>query len=159
MDKIEIKRSRDADTRSAQSIPSKEQLMDNTLSHIDDVQHWCYRLADKLKEQSLNHDHTKIDYIDEFYNDFIEQLQSEDKPNFKEMNWFKNRHLTERHHLNDNVPDDVNLIDVLEMVVDCTCAGLARSGNVYDINIPEEVLKKAINNTKQLIIDNTEVVD
>ena len=45
------------------------------------------------------------------------------------------------------------------MVIDCTCAGLARSGEVYDITIPEDVLKQAINNTKQLIIDNTEVVE
>ena len=73
------------------------------------------------------------------------------------MPWFKNRHMTERHHLNDRVPDDVNLLDVLEMVIDCTAAGLARSGSVYDITIPVDVLNKAINNTKQLIIDNTEV--
>ena len=67
--------------------------------------------------------------------------------------------MTERHHLNDSVPDDVNLIDVLEMVIDCTVAGLARSGEVYDITIPNDVLVKAINNTKDLIIDSTEVVD
>lgn len=65
--------------------------------------------------------------------------------------------MTERHHLNDSVPEDVNLVDVLEMVIDCTVAGLARSGEVYDITIPQEVLEQAIDNTKQLIINNTEV--
>lgn len=67
--------------------------------------------------------------------------------------------MTERHHLNDSVPDDVNLVDVLEMVIDCTVAGLARSGEVYDITIPEDVIKKAIDNTKNMIIENSEVVD
>ena len=74
------------------------------------------------------------------------------------MEWFKNRHMTERHHLNDRVPDDVNLLDVLEMVIDCTCAGLSRSGDVYPITIPQDVLEKAIENTKNLIIENSEVI-
>ena len=71
----------------------------------------------------------------------------------------KERHMTERHHLNDRVPEDVNLLDVLEMVIDCTCAGLARSGNVYPITIPQEVIEQAIENTKQMIINNTEIID
>ena len=51
------------------------------------------------------------------------------------------------------------LIDVLEMVIDCTVAGLARSGDVYGIEISKEVLDKAIENTKNMIIENVEVVD
>ena len=67
--------------------------------------------------------------------------------------------MTERHHLNDSVPEDVNLIDVLEMVIDCTCAGLARSGDVYPIKISQEVLEMAIENTRNLIIENTEILE
>ena len=134
-DKIRIFKTQDADTRSATSEVTKDKLLSNTLSHILDVQNVGQWLAEMFKDQLSQHDHTKIDYIDEFYKDFNEQLHSKDKPNFKEMPWFKNRHLTERHHLNDRVPEDVNLLDVLEMVVDCTCAGLARSGNVYPITI------------------------
>ena len=155
--KIIIKRSKDADTRSAEGVPTKKQLLQNTYSHISAVQNVGNWLADKLKQQLEQHDHTKVEYIDEFYKDFTEQLQSENKPNFKEMPWFKNRHMTERHHLNDSVPEDVNLLDVLEMVIDCTCAGLARSGEVYPITIPQEVIEQAIENTKQLIINNTEI--
>lgn len=157
--KIIIKQSKDADTRSAEGLVTKKQLLQNTYSHISDVNNIGNWLVDKFVEQLKQHDHTKVDYIDEFYEDFTNQLQADNKPNFKEMPWFKNRHMTERHHLNDSVPDDVNLLDVLEMVIDCTSAGLARSGNVYDITIPVDVLNKAINNTKQLIIDNTEVDD
>ena len=158
-EKIKIKKSHDADTRSTEKKEvSKEQLLDSTMSHIEDVQKVGYKLADMLKEQVLNHDYTKIDYIDEFCKDFNEVLQNDDK-NFKDMNWFKERHLQERHHLNDRVPEDVNLLDVLEMVIDCSCAGLARSGNIYPIKIDQDVLEKAINNTKDLIISLTEVVD
>ena len=155
MDKIEIKRSKNADTRSAEGIVSKEELLDNTLSHIDDVQHWGYRIAELLKKQVLEHDHTKVDNIDQFHEDFTSGRQGAD---FKSLPWWQ-IHKTERHHLNDSVPEDVNLIDVLEMVIDCTVAGLARSGEVYGITIPDEVIQKAIANTSKLIIDNTEVVE
>lgn len=158
MKDIIINKSSNADTRSANGKVTKEQLEHDTLSHINDVQNVGYWLADKLKNQLVEHDHTKLDYLDEFYTDFNDKLNSENK-NFKEMNWFKNRHMTERHHLNDRVPDDVNLLDIIEMVIDCTCAGLARSGEVYPITIPQEVLELAIDNTKNLIIDNVEVVE
>lgn len=153
--KIIIKRSKNADTRSAEGEVSKQELLDNSLSHIKDVQNVGDWLSIKLKESVTNHDYTKIDYIDQFHEDFTSGRQGED---FKALPWFQ-KHLEERHHLNDRVPEDVNLIDVLEMVIDCTVAGLARSGEVYDITIPEEVLKQAINNTKNMIIDNVEVVD
>lgn len=158
MKDIIINKSSNADTRSANGKVTKEQLEHDTLSHINDVQNVGYWLADKLKNQLVEHDHTKLDYLDEFYNDFNEKIDDGTR-NFKEMNWFKNRHMMERHHLNDSVPDDVNLLDIIEMVIDCTCAGLARSGNVYPITIPQEVVELAIENTKNLIIDNVEVVD
>lgn len=158
MKDIIINKSSNADTRSANGKVTKEQLEHDTLSHINDVQNVGYWLADKLKNQLVEHDHTKLDYLDEFYNDFNEKIDDGTR-NFKEMNWFKNRHMTERHHLNDSVPDDVNLLDIMEMVIDCICAGLARSGNVYPITIPQEVVELAIENTKNLIIDNVEVVE
>lgn len=159
MKDILIYKSTDADSRGASKTATKDDLFQNTLSHIADVQNVGEWLANKFKNQLAEHDHTKLEYLDEFYNDFVEQLQSENKPNFKEMPWFKNRHMTERHHLNDSVPEDVNLLDVLEMVIDCTVAGLARSGSVYPITIPGDVIEKAIENTKNLIIENSEVVD
>ena len=56
-------------------------------------------------------------------------------------------------------PDDANLIDVLEMIVDCTLAGLTRSGTVRPVEIDSEILKKAVDNTVQLIKNMVEVVD
>lgn len=155
MEKIIIKKSKNADTRSAEGEVSKDELLANTKSHISDVQNVGDLLALKLKENCLNHDYTKIDYIDQFHEDFTSGKQGK---KFKELPWWQ-EHMKERHHLNDSVPEDVNLLDVLEMVIDCTVAGLARSGEVYDITIPEDVIKKAIDNTKNYIIENTEVVD
>ena len=66
---------------------------------------------------------------------------------------------TERHHLLSYCPDDVNIIDVLEMIVDCTLAGLTRSGTVRPVEINDEILKKAVDNTVQLIKNMIEVVD
>ena len=153
-EKIKIVKSPNADTRSAEGDVSKEELLNQTLSHILDVRNVGNMLAEKLKDQVIEHDHTKLDYIDEFYQDFVSGKQGAE---FKALTWWK-KHMTERHHLNDSVPEDVNLIDVLEMVIDCTVAGLARSGDVYDITIPNDVLARAINNTKDLIINNTEII-
>ena len=158
MEEIIIRKSNNADSRSADVDVTKDDLMRDTLSHIGDVRNVGYWISEKLQDQLTEHDYTKIDYIDEFYHDFIEQLNSKEA-HFKEMPWFKNRHMTERHHLNDSVPEDVNLIDVLEMVIDCTVAGLARSGNVYPITISPEILQKAVENTSNLIINNTKIVD
>ena len=69
-------------------------------------------------------------------------------------------HVTaERHHLLAHCPDDVNLVDVLEMIADCTLAGLTRSGTVRPVEINDEILKKAVDNTVQLIKNMVEVVD
>ena len=158
MEEIIIRKSNNADSRTADVDVTKDELMRDTLSHIVDVRNVGYWISEKLQDQLTEHDYTKIDYIDEFYHDFIEQLNSKEA-HFKEMPWFKNRHMTERHHLNDSVPEDVNLIDVLEMVIDCTVAGLARSGNVYPITISPEILQKAVENTSNLIINNTKIID
>jgi hypothetical protein len=58
-----------------------------------------------------------------------------------------------RHHLDkaDGVPTDVNLIDVLEHIADCVMAGMARSGSVYELKLPDEVLQRAFANTVNLL--------
>lgn len=57
------------------------------------------------------------------------------------------------------MPEDVNLIDVLEMIVDCVMAGMARTGNVYPLDIKNEVLRKAFDNTVELLKRNVEVIE
>lgn len=60
---IKIQRSRNADTRSAEGEVSKEELLANTQSHINDVINVGNWIANKLKDQVQNHDHTKVEYI------------------------------------------------------------------------------------------------
>lgn len=153
--KIIIKPSKKADTRSAFGLVTKEELLKDTQSHISDVQRVSKLIADLLVKQCSQHDHTKIEYLDDFYKDFS---SGKTGAMFKDMGWFK-KHLTERHHLNDRCPEDVDLIDVLEMVIDCTVAGLARTGEVFPITISPDTLQKAVDNTSKLIIDSVEVED
>ena len=153
---IQIKKSPSADSRTAKGDISKEELLDSSLMHIGDVQKALSFLANKLIEAGAVHDHTKVSGIDDFYNDF-KNAPPGDK--FKAGKWFKEQHLTERHHLNDWCPDDVNLIDVLERIADSTVAGMARSGSVYDEPIDSEILQRAYKNTMKLLLDNIEIVD
>ncbi len=153
---ISIKRSANADTRSAREKVSKDVLLDNSRQHISDVIKAMQWFAIKLLDQSVNHDWTKIEHIDEFYADF-NSIQSGFQCDFKQMHWFKDLHLKERHHLTDRCPDDVNLFDVLERIADITMAGLARSGSIYEDNLSPEILSKAYQNTIKLLANQVEV--
>jgi hypothetical protein len=51
----------------------------------------------------------------------------------------------------------VNLIDVLDMIVDCVMAGMARTGSVYPLEIDQDVLRRAFENTVELLKANVAV--
>lgn len=153
---IKIKQSKNADTRSAEGEVTKDMLLDNSLSHIGDVSEGCNYIAELLKERGGKHDYTKIDYIDDFHDAFKESREW--GSDFKRFPWWQ-KHMDERHHLNDRCPEDVDLIDVLEMIIDCCMAGMARSGNVYDIELSSEILQRAVENTKNMLIDEIEVLE
>lgn len=163
MEKIIIKKNPNGDTRTAPKGITIDDFMIANDSHRKDVFNVMNALASKVTEAGHKHDwtkvaHTKYDaYENGFYNDFV--ATQEGKLNFIEGDWYKMHVEKERHHLLSHCPEDVNLIDVLEMVVDCTCAGLARSGEVRPMEINEEILKKAMNNTVELIKGMVEVVD
>lgn len=155
--KIIIKKSQNADTRSAKEIVTKDVLLSNSKQHIKDVKDVITWFCISLQKIADNHDWTKIFYIDEFHKDF-ELIQKGDTENFKNKHWFQKRHLQERHHLNDRCPDDVNLFDVLERIADITTAGMARTGKIYDDTLSPEILTKAYKNTIELLKSNIEVV-
>lgn len=58
----------------------------------------------------------------------------------------------------DGVREDVDLVDVIECVVDCVMAGLARSGKTRPIEIPADVLLKAVQNTANKLVSLVEVI-
>lgn len=148
---ITITKSVNADSRTMEEGAGKEQLTKDTASHIQDVVVGLRFIADLIEQRAPLHDHTKTEMMDEFF-------QALKTGHIQDTYWY-NHHITaERHHLKRHVPEDVNLIDVLEHVVDCTMAGMARSGEIYDIDIDPNVLTVAVQNTSKLIQDNTRVI-
>lgn len=148
---INIHKSPEADSRSATEPLTPVKLRSSTVSHMKDVEAGLNFLAYQLKEKGKHHDHTKIEHLD----DFFKVLTS---GKVKESDWYKLHITEERHHLKSNVPNDVNLLDVIEHLVDCTMAGLTRSGEIYDIDLSPEVLQLAAQNTVELIKNNVRIV-
>lgn len=154
---LKIRRSKSADTRSAEHEVTKEELLYSSEQHIGDVRQAMRYFAECLLRVADKHDWTKIDGIDQFHKDF-QQVQQHGG-NFKELPWHRRHVSEERHHLTDRVPDDVNLFDVLERVADITMAGMARSGSVFPDSLPPDVLVKAYQNTIELLKNEIIVED
>ena len=148
---IKIKSSPTADSRTCNiDLVTKQILLQSTNDHIQDVRKgllWC---ISELIQSAQNHDHTKIQYIDKFYNDF--------KNNFQTTQWWQLHQQKQRHHLSTQLGchDDVNLFDVLQFMVDGIVAGIARSGKYIPANIDCNILLKAFNNTVSKLLENIE---
>lgn len=143
---IEIEESKTADTRSCDfSKVTKEQLYMSSVQHISDVKKGIHFLQCLLNDAAYLHDFDKLTDIDGFHADFL--------TGFKITTWWDNHRKIARHHLleADGIPPDVNLIDVLDMIVDCLMAGMGRTGTVYPLNIKPETLMAAFNNTAELL--------
>ena len=143
---ITIQKSKTADSRTCDySKVSKEQLYDSSVQHINDVKKAMVLFKDMLDSAAEKHDFDKLTGIDQFHEDF--------RTGFKQTIWWDNHRVVNRHHLleDDGVPTDVNLVDVMEMIVDCVMAGMGRSGEVYPLDIKPEVLMKAFENTVDLL--------
>lgn len=151
---IKISKTLKADTRISTKPVTKEELLKDTKAHIEHVKLGADLICDLFKSQVARHDHTKVEFIDEFYDDFSAAQKGEKE--FKDGNWWK-IHLEERHHLNARVPGDVNLFDILEALDDNCMAGMARSGEVFEFKLPPEVLERAVQNTIKVLIANIEV--
>jgi len=149
-EKIKLKRDPHGDSRHAPKDTTFEQFHEANVLHIHDVQSVMNWLSTLIKNQGKIHDWTKIRYEQEFWKDFW----SDD---FVNCTWYQRHIHTEKHHPTSYCHDDVDLIDILEMIADCVCAGKARSGEVRPIEINDEILRKAVNNTVKLIDKYTEV--
>jgi hypothetical protein len=151
---IHIKKSPTADTRTCDwSKVTKEELLKSSRQHKDDVSQGLGFFGGRLLVAAEHHDHDKISNIDGFHRDF--------QTGFKQTEWWDEHRKINRHHLlqDDGVPADVNLIDVLDMIVDCVMAGMARSGSVYPLEISDKVLRDAFNNTVDLLKSQVKVTE
>ena len=155
---IKIKKSRNADTRSAVGTVTQQDLAESSISHIGDVQAISRYFARELVNKCNYHDYTKLRDIKQFHEDF--ENTRNNGANFVELPWYKNHITEERHHLSsDNYPSDVNMFDVLELIFDNVAAGMGRSGTIREIPIPTEILKIAVQNTAKLLAEQITVED
>jgi len=148
--KIKLKYDPHGDSRHAPKDTTFEEFHQANISHISDVQRVLTRLSILLDQQGKVHDWTKIRFEKEFWDDFW-------STDFVNSKWYQNHVHTEKHHPLAYCHDDINLLDIIEMVVDCVCAGKARSGQVRPLEVSNEILQKALENTVKLIDTLTEV--
>lgn len=158
MKKIMIKKNSLGDSRTAAYVPSREEFSESNNSHRIDVSNLMNAFADELRERGGRHDWTKVEepYATMFYELLTSAIRGE--KNFEEGEW-ANLHYCEleRHHLTRHCPDDITLVDVIECICDNVAAGLSRSGYVFPIELPDEILQKAFANTIEYIKNAVEV--
>jgi hypothetical protein len=143
---IRISKSETADTRTCDfANVTKDTLLVSSKQHISDVRRALDFFMAQVCKAGQNHDPDKLTDIDGFHADFV--------TGFKEHGWWDRHRTLNRHHLTmeDGVPADVNLIDVLDFIADCVMAGMARSGSVYPLALPPELLERAFQNTVELL--------
>lgn len=157
---IKIKKHTEGDSRVAEGVPTFTEFSEANRDHVEDVKNLAEQFSDMLRMRVRNHDWTKLNepYESMFYRDLCDTIEG--KMDFFDGKW-SNLHYNEleRHHLKRHCPDDVNLFDVIEMICDCVAAGMARSGDIYDVDIPAEVLTKAVKNTVELLKSEIQVVE
>ena len=131
---------------------SKEDFLTVQAMHASDVQKGCAFIANKIIEAGINHDYSKIPLLDNYLENNIAAKTGDE---FKNCKWYQAHINAERHHLNARCPDDVNLIDVIELLVDCVMASIARRGNLYATEtadfISMDILEKAFKNTVEML--------
>lgn len=154
---ITVRKSPTADSRTCDvATVSKDQLMDSSRRHIDDVLQGLAFFVRQLRRAGLQHDIDKIEDIDGFYENFQHKFSE------GHTDWWDRHRRLNRHHLSPQdgvIPDDVNLIDVLDYVTDCVMAGMARSGSVRPLTISPEVLMRAFWNTAKMLEQEVQVVE
>ena len=153
--KIELRKNPNGDTRTAPKDVTFEQFQEANDMHRTDVFRVMYKIADMITTKGARHDWTKKEDERQFYSDFMDTIHY--GYNFVEGRWYKEHIELERHHLLSRCPDDVDLLDVIEMIVDCVCAGKTRSGEVRPLEISDDILKRAVANTVKLVDDITYV--
>lgn len=146
---ITIKKNPNGDTRTAPKEVSFEQFQEANDMHRADVASVMYELSRMVDVAGEMHDCTKKSQERMFYRDFLATMNS--GVYFVESEWYQIHIHAERHHLLSHCPNDVNLIDVIEMLVDCVCAGMARSGEIRNLEISDEIMSAAVKNTVDLI--------
>ena len=154
---VVIHKNPNSDTRTATDDVTFEEFQKANDMHISDVKNVMCDVAYMFMEAGNIHDYTKKAFEESYYEDFINKLKN--NVDFVSNKWYQTHIDLERHHLDARCPEDVDLIDVMEMIVDHVCAGLSRTGEVYKVDIDPNILTKAVNNTVELVKNRIIVMD
>ena len=157
MRKVTIRKNPNGDTRTAVGDVSFEVFQEANAFHMQEVEALMRGISNQIDLAGNNHDVTKLINERQFYKQFNEARAGQYE--FANNSWYQTHIRAERHHLNAHCPDDVTLIDVLEMIADNVAAGLARSGEVRPVTIPNDILQMAVENTTKLLEESCELCD
>lgn len=147
---ITIRKNPNGDTRTASKDVTFKEFQEANDMHRQDVRNVMNDIALQIMLQGEKHDYTKKDYLEKmFYDDFKNTLNN--GSNFVEGKWYKCHIYNEKHHPLSYCHEDITLLDIIEMVVDCVCAGKSRSGEVRELEISDEILKLALDNTVKYV--------
>ena len=127
---------------------TKDEILKASAIHIQDVQRGCAFIASQIIEAGINHDNTKITLNDTFFDEDNHYIGVQ-------SHVIAERH----HHIKDQCPEDVTLIDILEFIVDVVMSATARKGRVSDEIISDEILQKAYKNTFEMLKNEVELED
>lgn len=155
--KIVIRKTPNGDSRTKMDNATREMVHDDIMEHIKDVQKGMNWLAKKIALAGFNHDKTKVIYEDEYIDLIMDDIMDDE---FLASEWWSRHIHEERHHLNNNAPVDVNLIDVMEMITDYVMSGKGRKGciNSNDLKLMDPLLlERAYWNTVKLLDDQVVV--
>lgn len=152
---VTIRRNPNGDTRTAPKDVSYEEFQQANDMHIEDVKSVMRDIAAAMMYKGAKHDWTKKMYEEVFYRDFKDTIDN--GTDFIKSPWYKLHVEEEAHHPLADCHDDITLLDIIEMIADCVCAGKARSGEIRELEISDDILKKAFNNTVKLIDNMTEL--
>lgn len=155
MSKIKIKKNPNGDTRTAKKDVSFEEFQKSNDMHIEDVKEVMLALSSMLIAKGRTHDWTKKSKEELFYKNFLSTMS--EGTDFVKDEWYQYHINAEKHHPLSKTHGDINLLDIIEMVVDCVCAGKSRSGEVRNLKIPSNILKLALENTFILVDNMTEL--
>ena len=132
-----------------QNTFDEKDVIESTYQHRDEVRGAFMSLLYLGEKKIADHDHTKLEKSDVF----TRALQTNFQPDAETSeNWKEYHYQNERHHLDKVVPEDVDLLDVMEMLCDCVVAAKSRTGKISEpIEIPADVLLRAVENTVDLL--------
>ena len=134
---VQIRRTPKIDTRQGiVGIPTKLEMLSQTYVHVIDVQMLVKLLFDEARVDVINHDWTKVQFIDDFRDNFVYKANGN---SFKDHHWWKAHVSSEKHHCLDfPFPDELLLTDFIHMAADWVAAGKARGTWTKEQSIPKK---------------------